>query len=107
MSEPKPPVPTPQRINIELGDAEAEGIYANISLINQSASEFVLDFARITPGKPKAKIHARIIMTPLNAKAFLRGLEQNVKRFEDLHGPLGDPGTKIGIGFQSDESASH
>ena len=106
MSQTKPPTGQPQRISIELGDAEAEGTYANISLINQSASEFIIDFARIMPGKPKAKVQARIIMSPLNAKAFLKGLEQNIKRYEDMHGSLGEVNPK-GIGFQSEENSPH
>ncbi len=107
MSQTKNPQQQPQRINLELGEVEAEGLYANLTLINQSGSEFVLDFARIMPGRPKAKVYARVIMAPPNAKAFLKGLEQHIKRFEDLHGPIGDPRDQAAIGFQSGEGKSN
>jgi hypothetical protein len=94
------PGPAPQRISIEIGENEAEGIYANLTMINQSLSEFVIDFARIMPGRPKAKVYARIIMAPPNVKAFLTGLQHNLKRFEELHGPIGEEAGKSPIGFQ-------
>ena len=103
---PTPPAP-PQRISIELPEQESEGVYSNLTMINQSGSEFVIDFARIMPGRPKAKVYARIIMAPPNAKAFMRGLEANIKRFEELHGAIGEPGSKGGaIGFHPEDETS-
>jgi hypothetical protein len=104
MSQGDKVTPRPQRISIELGDTESEGVYANLTMINQSGSEFVLDFARIMPGRSKAKVYARIVMAPPNVKAFLRGLEQNLKRFEELHGPIGEPSARGPIGFQQSET---
>ena len=43
------------KLNIELGDKEAEGIYANFAIIGFSPSEMIFDFARIMPGKNKGK----------------------------------------------------
>jgi len=103
MSQPNQPPHPPQRIQIELGDVEAEGLYANLTMISQSGSEFVIDFARIMPGRQKAKVYARVVMAPPNVKSFLKGLEQNLKRFEEMHGPIGEPGTRSNIGFQSGE----
>ncbi len=71
-----------QQINVELGEKEAEGIYSNLALISHSPAEFVIDFTRMLPGVPKAKVFARIIMTPQHAKSFLKALEDNVKKFE-------------------------
>ncbi len=90
-------------VNIEIGDKEWEGIYANFVIITYSNSEFVLDFARMLPGAQKAKVFSRILMTPQNAKALLATLEQNVKNFEAQHGTIKlvqpDP-NKPSIGFQ-------
>ena len=94
-----------QRISIELGENEAEGFYSNMTMINVSGSEFVIDFARLMPGRTKAKVYSRIIMAPPNAKAFLKGLEQNLKKFEELHGVIGDPTGRDNIGFSTDEGA--
>lgn len=90
-------------VNIEIGDKEWEGVYSNFVIITHSASEFVLDFARMLPGAPKAKVFSRILMTPQNAKALLATLETNIKRFESEHGEIkvlpGDP-SRGPIGFQ-------
>ena len=60
-----------QQMTIELGEKEAEGIYSNLAIISHSPAEFVVDFTRILPGVPKARVHARIVMTPQHAKLLL------------------------------------
>ncbi len=84
-----------QSINIELPEAVAEGIYSNLFLVAHSASEFIVDFARILPGPPKGKVQARIVMTPAHAKSLVAILQENVSRFERNFGPIspfGAPG---------------
>jgi hypothetical protein len=76
------------RLNIELGDKEAEGIYANIALITHSPSEIIIDFARVMPGTQKGKVYSRIIMTPPHAKMLLKALEGNIKKFENQFGEI-------------------
>ena len=100
--QPQPPQQT--QIAIDLSPDVADGVYANLSIIASNPSEFVLDFARLLPGVPKAKIHARVILTPAAAKALHHHLGQNLDRFEKQHGeirlkpgPQPDPSQ---IGFQ-------
>ena len=104
MNDPNaPPRPLgPQNLQIAIDEAEGQGVYANLALIAHSNSEFILDFARVMPGIPKAKIHARVILTPVNAKALLRALGENIGKFEAQHGPIPlqgeiDPGKSIGF----------
>ena len=78
----------PQHINIELGEKEAEGIYSNLAIIRHSPAEFVIDFTRILPDVPRARVHARIIMTPQQAKMLLLALKENVVRFEAEQGEI-------------------
>ena len=78
------------QINIELDEQVAEGTYCNLAIINHSVSEFVVDFVNIMPGKPKAKVKSRIILTPQHAKRFLKALGDNVSRFEQAHGEIKD-----------------
>lgn len=80
--------PQKQRINIELGEKEAEGIYANMALLTHSPSEIIIDFARVMPGVQKGKVYARIIMTPPHAKMLYRALEDNIKKFENQFGKI-------------------
>jgi hypothetical protein len=97
--------PRPQQISIELGDKEAEGIYANLAMIVHSPTEIVMDFARIMPGMPKSKVLSRIIMTPMHAKLLLKALEDNIKKFEKQFGEIKIHGLPTqasrNIGFQS------
>jgi hypothetical protein len=78
----------PQQVNIEIGEKESEGIYSNFVLIAHSPSEFILDFARMLPGLPKAKVFARIVMTPQHAKLLFNALEENIKKYEDRFGKV-------------------
>lgn len=87
MSEKKRPE---NQINIELGEDVAGGTYSNLAIITHSNSEFVLDFVRMMPGVPKAKVKSRIIMTPQHAKRLLRALKDNIAKYESIHGPIKD-----------------
>lgn len=78
------------QINIELNEEIGLGTYANLAVITHSASEFVLDFVRIMPGLPKAKVQSRVILTPEHAKRLLVALQENIKKFESVHGPIKD-----------------
>lgn len=77
-----------QELSIELTEDMAEGIYSNLAIITHSHTEFVLDFVRIMPGTPKAKVKSRIILTPEHAKQLLKALQENITRFEGLHGDI-------------------
>jgi uncharacterized protein (DUF1778 family) len=76
------------QLNIELTEDIADGVYSNLAIITHSNSEFVVDFARVLPGVPKAKVKSRIVLTPQHAKRLLRALSENVKKFEALHGNI-------------------
>ncbi len=97
--------PKPQQLNVELPQEVGEGTYANLALITHSPSEFIIDFARMMPGLPKARVQARMIMTPQNAKALYRTLEMNIRRYEEVHGEIKLPGGGgKEIGFHTPES---
>lgn len=76
------------QINIELSEETAEGIYANLAMIAHSSSEFVIDFIRLMPGVPKAKVKSRIVITPEHAKRLLRALEENIHKYENTFGQI-------------------
>jgi len=78
----------PVNINIELGEKEAEGIYSNLAIISHSPAEFIVDFTRLLPGVPKARVHARIVMTPQHAKLLLHALHDNLTRYEAQYGEI-------------------
>jgi len=79
-----------RRVNIEL-PKELEAVYSNFALITHSPSEIVVDFAKLLPNVPNAKVYARIIMTPMNAKLLHQALGQNLEKFEDKFGEIKTP----------------
>lgn len=76
------------QINIELSEEIAEGIYSNLAIITHSNTEFVLDFIRVMPGVPKARVKSRIILTPEHAKRLLNAMQDNIEKFEAIHGRI-------------------
>ena len=76
------------QLNIELSEEMAEGIYSNLAIISHSNAEFVVDFIRIMPGVPKAKVKSRILMTPQHAKRLLAALKDNIDKFENNFGKI-------------------
>ena len=80
--------PAQNQINIELSEEIAEGIYSNLAMIAHSNSEFVIDFIRLMPGVPKARVKSRIIITPEHAKRLLAALKDNISKYEATFGPI-------------------
>jgi hypothetical protein len=76
------------QINIELDEQVAEGVYSNLAIITHSNAEFVVDFVRLMPGLPKAKVKSRIVLTPQHAKRLLHALADNIDKFEQVHGEI-------------------
>ena len=79
------------QVNIELPEEIAEGVYANLAIISHSHSEFVVDFIRLMPNVPKAKVKSRIIITPEHAKRLMKALAENVKKYENQFGKIDEP----------------
>ena len=77
-----------QKINIELDEKAASGEYSNFVVVTHSPAEFVMDFTRILPGVPKAKVHSRIIMAPPHVKSFMMALKDNISKFENKYGEI-------------------
>ena len=79
------------QVNIELPEEIAEGVYSNLAIISHSHSEFVVDFIRLMPNVPKAKVKSRVILTPEHAKRLMKALVDNIKKFENQFGKIDEP----------------
>ncbi|MCX6352210.1 MAG: DUF3467 domain-containing protein [Bacteroidetes bacterium] len=90
----------PNQLNIELPEEVAEGIYSNLAIITHSHSEFVVDFIRIMPGVPQAKVKSRIVLTPQHAKRLLNALGENITKYEQQNGKIEDNETTVGFPMQ-------
>ena len=79
--------PPNRQIRLEI-PANLSATYANAAIVSQTTSEIVLDFLQIMPNDPRARVQTRIVMTPTNAKLFLKALETNLARYEEKHGEI-------------------
>ncbi len=95
--------PKTHQLNIELGEKEAEGIYSNLAVITHSPAEFIIDFIRVVPGAPKAKVHSRIISTPIHAKMLLMALSENIIKYEARFGEIKIDQGEMPFGFTPDK----
>ncbi|MFI3318468.1 MAG: DUF3467 domain-containing protein [Rikenellaceae bacterium] len=78
-------------IDIDLDEQTAQGTYVNLAIISHSSSEFILDFAAMLPGMPKAKVKSRLVLTPEHAKRLLHSLQENINRYEQKMGSIETP----------------
>ena len=83
------------QLNIELPDEMGEGVYSNLAIIAHSPQEFVVDFLRIMPGIPKAKVKSRVVLTPEHAKRLMKALIDNVKKYESQFGVINEKDAPI------------
>ncbi len=85
-----------QGLQIELTPDKAQGEYANFAIITHSSSEFIVDFARMLPGLPKAQVRSRVILAPEHAKRLLGALQENIMRYERTFGQIKMPESQQG-----------
>ncbi|MDR2907521.1 MAG: DUF3467 domain-containing protein [Bacteroidales bacterium] len=88
-----------QQIEVELSAEVADGIYSNLAIITHNNTEFILDFVNMMPGKPKANIKSRIILTPQHAKRLMNALRDNIEKYESHFGTIREGGQKETITF--------
>ena len=80
------------QLNIEINDEVSGGIYSNLAIISHSPYEFIVEFAQMMPGNPKAKVRSRVILNPLNAKRLYKALAENIAKYEQQYGTITDGG---------------
>jgi hypothetical protein len=71
--------------------ADLQPVYANLARIAHSPSDIVLDFAHLLPGESRARVGARILMSPLSAKLLYKALGDNLARYEAAFGEITVP----------------
>lgn len=76
------------KIQVQIDDDLSQGTYSNLVLINHTENEFVLDFAFLQPGAPRAKVRSRVISSPRHTKRLLLALQKNLERFEERFGAI-------------------
>ena len=84
-----------KELKLELDKETARGRYANMALIAHTRDEFIVDFALAYPGQPPM-VNARVITSPQHAKALLKSLEDNIRRYESRFGDIAEPSQSSG-----------
>jgi hypothetical protein len=81
----------PMKLEIQLDEEMAQGVYANLAAVNHTDAEFVLDFIFVQPHAPRAKVRSRVVTSPRHARRLLAALEENIRRYEQRFGPIEPP----------------
>jgi len=78
----------PVQLEIKIDEDTAQGVYANMAVINHTSGEFTLDFVYVQPQQPKAKVRSRVITSARGARMLLGALQAAVENYEAEHGPI-------------------
>jgi len=74
--------PQEVKLEIQLDEEIAQGVYVNLAAVNHNEAEFVIDFIFVQPQAPRAKVRSRVILSPQHAKRFAAAIVENVNRYE-------------------------
>ncbi len=85
MSEQKP---GEIRLEIQIDEDQAQGVYANLAVVNHTDTEFVLDFIFVQPQAPRAKVRSRVVTSPKHFKRLLHAWQENLRIYEERFGPV-------------------
>ena len=73
-------------VQVSITDDVLKGTYANNIIVSYTQTEFVMDFMTVFP--PRGIVGARVIVSPSHAKRLLQVLQDNVARYERMHGEI-------------------
>ncbi|MBI5496130.1 MAG: DUF3467 domain-containing protein [Deltaproteobacteria bacterium] len=84
---------------VELDPAVANGVYANLAMVNHNETEFILDFLFVQPQQPRATVRSRVISSPKHTKRLMLALQDNIAKYEQRFGEIdvSRPGPEDGL----------
>ena len=94
MSDPKLPETA---LQIQIDESVANGLYANMALVNHTDAEFTLEFIYVQPQQPKASVRARIITSPRHMKRLLAAMTDNLQKYEARFGTVETSGPDLPV----------
>jgi hypothetical protein len=75
-----------KEIKVRLSEQNASGVYANAMLVHHSAEEFVMDFSMVVG--VHGQVVSRVVTSPAHMKRIVLALEENLRKYEAVHGPI-------------------
>jgi hypothetical protein len=88
----------PMEIQVTLPERLRGGSYSNNMVVTHTKEEFLLDFLLVAP--PSGTVVSRIILSPGHIKRVVAALQENIAKYEAMHGNIQAaevPKGKIGI----------
>ncbi|MBD3272310.1 MAG: DUF3467 domain-containing protein [Elusimicrobia bacterium] len=76
------------KLQIDIDDATAQGMYVNLASISHNENEFTFDFVYVQPQAPRGKVRARIITSPSHAQRLLAALHDNINKYKAKYGDI-------------------
>jgi len=92
------PKDQPMEIQVTLPERLRGGSYSNNMMVTHTKEEFLLDFLLVAP--PSGTVVSRIILSPGHIKRVVTALQENIAKYEAMHGSIQaaeEPKGKIGI----------
>ncbi len=87
------------KIEMQIDDDVAQGMYINLAVVHHDEGNFTIDVMYLAPHQRRAKVRARILSAPKHTKRLLLALQEQVRSYEkrfgtiDLTGP--NPADKL------------
>lgn len=75
------------KLEIHIDEETAQGVYANLAVVNHNDAEFIIDFIFTQPQVPRAKVRSRIITSPAHVRRLIAALHENLQHFEKSQNP--------------------
>ena len=88
------------QIQIKLDEEMAQGVYANMAMVNHTDAEFILDFIWVQPQAPQAAVRSRVITSPRHMKRLVAAMQENLAKYEAQHGVVDMGGAPPPVGFK-------
>ena len=86
-NNPKQPSSNKKQIKLQIPQ-DSDAIYSNIAVLTSTKNEMIFNFGQLLPPDPRAKVQARVVMSPQHAKHMLHTLQRNIERYEAQHGEI-------------------
>ena len=77
-------------LKFDIDKETARGRPTNGAVLAHTPDEFLFDFGLAMPGQQPV-VTARLVTSPRHAKALLRSIEDNIRRYEARFGPIPEP----------------
>ena len=94
-------------LKFDIDNETMRGRPTNGAVLAHTADEFLFDFVLVLPGQ-KPVVTSRLVTSPRHAKALMRSLEDNIRRYEARFGAIPEPANRqersSGAALSTDES---